>query len=725
MRSFTTERGLLWGGLAAIGLSLAISLPASAQTNSVSLNSGAARYNFSNMTRSPVDYRASTSAWFADFIVNIPTTTPDHLFQNGWWFRTDGMTREFAVATQTDFSQPSPNRALLTFREPEGVIFHFDYRLNSLGTGNGHLVIVATITNPSATGSRTVDLFHYHDFDVNGTAGGDTAVALSPNWHRITDGTTVAEVIASPNFLVGWELNTWPNVRNRLTDAAISNLPNTSPSVGPADVSGAFQWRFALGPGQSVQVILQKAINMPPPGSPGAYDRYWKRIGIWCFPGFVNINCSPWVPLFGGRLWCRVCTWNARSVDIFAWRAYRNRFTRWLSIFPSKQVGPYARLKDPITFRWFQWRWFRPQPPPPNPPWDPSRPPDIPLASLFDGSDQPELTLANWSDAEELLTLPGEVSAFPEFIQGLAPGVQMFAQHTQQIRQSLQENGENDPRAQQLGNGLSMSVDSFFDIFFDFQDGFPNNPTPFQRLSQGLAMMAQTTNQLEAPRYLRSVGPQLRRAALTANEIAGLIGGGGAGGGGDFEPRFLLLWDRLRQQIGNAGRSTLPHLFARAQLVGEDDPDGEIVMLHIRATLQDGTATTFEFNPPLDHDGKFSIPLDSLSAQTDPAFNWSDPDNPVVAVEMRMELDGYDPVTLPGELFHTDEFMDYIEFPLFVLNPGCTQPGDANGDGIVNDEDLLIVLFNFGGAGAGDVNNDGIVNDEDLLIVLFNFGLSC
>lgn len=69
--------------------------------------------------------------------------------------------------------------------------------------------------------------------------------------------------------------------------------------------------------------------------------------------------------------------------------------------------------------------------------------------------------------------------------------------------------------------------------------------------------------------------------------------------------------------------------------------------------------------------------------------------------------------------------MDYIEFPLFVLNPGCTQPGDANGDGIVNDEDLLIVLFNFGGAGAGDVNNDGIVNDEDLLIVLFNFGLSC
>jgi hypothetical protein len=35
------------------------------------------------------------------------------------------------------------------------------------------------------------------------------------------------------------------------------------------------------------------------------------------------------------------------------------------------------------------------------------------------------------------------------------------------------------------------------------------------------------------------------------------------------------------------------------------------------------------------------------------------------------------------------------------------------------------VLFNFGDSGAGDVNNDGIVDDADLLVVLFNFGSSC
>ena len=49
--------------------------------------------------------------------------------------------------------------------------------------------------------------------------------------------------------------------------------------------------------------------------------------------------------------------------------------------------------------------------------------------------------------------------------------------------------------------------------------------------------------------------------------------------------------------------------------------------------------------------------------------------------------------------------------------------GDVNGDNVVNDADLLQVLFNFGGSdSASDVNGDSTVDDADLLIVLFNFG---
>jgi len=56
----------------------------------------------------------------------------------------------------------------------------------------------------------------------------------------------------------------------------------------------------------------------------------------------------------------------------------------------------------------------------------------------------------------------------------------------------------------------------------------------------------------------------------------------------------------------------------------------------------------------------------------------------------------------------------------------CPAPGDINEDGVVDDADLLMVLFAFGQECPlfciEDQNDDGIVDDADLLIVLFNFG---
>jgi len=52
--------------------------------------------------------------------------------------------------------------------------------------------------------------------------------------------------------------------------------------------------------------------------------------------------------------------------------------------------------------------------------------------------------------------------------------------------------------------------------------------------------------------------------------------------------------------------------------------------------------------------------------------------------------------------------------------------GDANGDGVIDLNDLNIVLTNFGmETSLGDVNNDGVVDLNDLNIVLSTFGASC
>ena len=61
-----------------------------------------------------------------------------------------------------------------------------------------------------------------------------------------------------------------------------------------------------------------------------------------------------------------------------------------------------------------------------------------------------------------------------------------------------------------------------------------------------------------------------------------------------------------------------------------------------------------------------------------------------------------------------------------TLRDAVTDP-DLDGNGCVDDADLLTVLFNFGsdGSSGGDANCDGIVDDADLLEVLFNFGSGC
>ncbi len=52
--------------------------------------------------------------------------------------------------------------------------------------------------------------------------------------------------------------------------------------------------------------------------------------------------------------------------------------------------------------------------------------------------------------------------------------------------------------------------------------------------------------------------------------------------------------------------------------------------------------------------------------------------------------------------------------------------GDVDGNGCVDDTDLLTVSFAFGSDNPdADANGDGLVDDADLLTVLFNFGNGC
>lgn len=76
------------------------------------------------------------------------------------------------------------------------------------------------------------------------------------------------------------------------------------------------------------------------------------------------------------------------------------------------------------------------------------------------------------------------------------------------------------------------------------------------------------------------------------------------------------------------------------------------------------------------------------------------------------------------EVYTTDTFANPVRID--ALRLFVPIDGDVNGDGCVDDADLLAVLFAFGGnSPLEDVNGDGVVDDADLLTVLFNFGTGC
>ena len=87
-------------------------------------------------------------------------------------------------------------------------------------------------------------LFVYFDFDVNGTAGSDTAVSLigggfGPPGMHIRDGGTTIDAFAFPD--VDRQVTPFPDLRDALNDAGLTNLDGSGLPFVPGDFTGAWQ----------------------------------------------------------------------------------------------------------------------------------------------------------------------------------------------------------------------------------------------------------------------------------------------------------------------------------------------------------------------------------------------------------------------------------------------------------------------------------------------------
>lgn len=277
--------------LALIGLAgLALASTAEAQTLSqFALRDGGFKYAESGITGASI--RTGTGGGTANFGLTGTNTaagnttvisTTDYLFQNWWWYRSAGDTREFALSNQTAGIQLTGNSAFLRYVEPIGgsgtangtLTFELTYTLNQISPTQAAVTINWNITNNSQT-SQPVSFFGYGDSDI-GTATGNAAQYLSAsgvNYFYNQESTT----LNSRFFTMGADLRTndawqmgdgFATGRFGLTNATVTNLSNTiNPFTG--DFAGGFQWDLVIPAGESLGGRLTKGYNyvVPTPGA--------------------------------------------------------------------------------------------------------------------------------------------------------------------------------------------------------------------------------------------------------------------------------------------------------------------------------------------------------------------------------------------------------------------------------------------------------------------------
>lgn len=263
---------------------------AEAQTlTTLILNDGLYRYSEGGLTatanRTGTGGGSAANFGLANTIATASTVTSDYLFQNWWWYRSQGDTREFALTNQTFGTQLGANSAFLRYVEPIGgsstngtLTFEFTYTLNQLTPTSAAVTINWSIINNSQS-AQDVSFFAYSDSDVLSAGGNDGSYNTSPgvNFYRNNASTSNS----SQFFTMGadlrlndhWQIGPFSGTtapRTLLSDALVTSLGDIDTLGAAGDNAAAFQFDFSrIAAGGTVGGRITKGYNYIPVPTPG------------------------------------------------------------------------------------------------------------------------------------------------------------------------------------------------------------------------------------------------------------------------------------------------------------------------------------------------------------------------------------------------------------------------------------------------------------------------
>ena len=226
-----------------------------------------AAYTLTNMNTT-AQYDPDTSAglynWTVDGVNQLATQ---------WFYYRVGSASESGinnVARTT--TQISASRIQSVFTSAGSFRITISYWLSGSPVGSGVSDISQTISIDSlkASGSLDFHLYMFSDFDLQGTATGDTASFPNSLYVRQMDttaGTSMSEIVVSPGP-THKEINTAATLLTKMTDGVATTLadtPGVGVTFGAGNVAWAYEWDLSISPGGSVTISTDNLISFAAP----------------------------------------------------------------------------------------------------------------------------------------------------------------------------------------------------------------------------------------------------------------------------------------------------------------------------------------------------------------------------------------------------------------------------------------------------------------------------
>ncbi len=200
----------------------------------------------------------------------------NHLNQQWFWYRvgSGGLAAPINTIGTLSYTTTGTDTLAATYA---GATFDLKitYKLTGGAISSGTSDILESImVNNHSGGTLNFSLFQYSDFNLGGTAGGDSVEVFYNGFSGYdfasqTEGLTeIGETITSPAANRA-ETALYDATLVSLTTVAGYNLNNTL-TAGPGDVTWSLQWDKVIGDGLSLDVFKDKGLYVTPIPEPSA-----------------------------------------------------------------------------------------------------------------------------------------------------------------------------------------------------------------------------------------------------------------------------------------------------------------------------------------------------------------------------------------------------------------------------------------------------------------------